>query len=232
MRIPRTLLMTALLTLAGHASAAPPPGPIVVELFTSQGCNSCPPADALLGELAQRPDVLALAMHITYWNDLGWKDPFAQVQFDQRQRRYAQQLAQRSPYTPQMVVNGASDVVGSQRGAVERLLQKASHSALIAVERQDAQLVLTLPALEHPCDCILAVFGVQAEARTPVGRGENAGKQLREFQIVRSLESTGRWNGEARVMRVPAGKAQADVTGFAVLAQERVSLRVVGAGRL
>ena len=104
---------------------------MVVELFTSQGCNSCPPADALLGELARRPDVLALALHVTYWNDLGWTDQFSQEQFDQRQRDHVRQLNLRSPYTPQMVVNGTLDVVGSQRAALERALAKAARPAAI-----------------------------------------------------------------------------------------------------
>jgi hypothetical protein len=97
-------LMAATLVFAGTARAAPPAGQEVVELFTSQGCNSCPPADALLGELARRADVLALALHVTYWNDLGWKDAYSQSQFDQRQRDHVRQLKPGSSYTPQMVV--------------------------------------------------------------------------------------------------------------------------------
>src|SRR5512147_2003593 len=114
MRCSSLLLPALLLMLSGPAAAADA-GPVVVELFTSQGCNSCPPADALLGELARRPDVLALALHVTYWNDLGWRDGFSQDAFDARQRRYVQQLNLSSSYTPQMVVNGTRDVVGSQR---------------------------------------------------------------------------------------------------------------------
>ena len=120
----QALFASALLALTGGAAAAAPEGPVVVELFTSQGCSSCPPADALLGELARRPHVLALALHVTYWNDLGWQDRFSQDQFDERQRLYSRQLGRSSIYTPQMVVNGTRDVVGSQRapwrGARER----------------------------------------------------------------------------------------------------------------
>jgi hypothetical protein len=96
--------------------------PAVVELFTSQGCSSCPPADKLLGELARRSDVLTLAYHVDYWNNLGWKDPFASADATRRQRRYAGALGLSGIYTPQMVVDGAIDAVGSDRRAVEAAL--------------------------------------------------------------------------------------------------------------
>src|ERR1700736_1842766 len=92
--------------------------PIVVELFTSQGCSSCPPADALLAELAQRPDVIALGFHIDYWDDLGWKDPLSSPAATARQRDYARQFGRRQVYTPQLVVDGAEEAVGSDRAAV------------------------------------------------------------------------------------------------------------------
>ena len=219
-----------LFVACAHAAVPPPPGPIVVELFTSQGCNSCPPADALLGELAQRPGVLALALHITYWNDLGWKDPFSQEQFDARQRDYARQPGLRGTYTPQMLVNGSVDVVGSQRASVERALQQAHPLALIAVQPQGGELALTLPALNRPCDCVLTLFGVQSAARTPVGRGENGGRTLQEYQIVRSMQPAGSWKGGAQVLHVTPRKADAD--SYAILAQERTTGRLIAAGRM
>jgi hypothetical protein len=217
--------------LIGAARAAAPAGPVVVELFTSQGCNSCPPADALLGELKARPDVLALALHVTYWDDLGWHDVFSQDQFDQRQRRYVQQTGRGSVYTPQMVVNGTQDVVGSQRQAVMRTLDKAARPASISVQSHDGQLAISLPALQQPCDCVLTLFGVQPSARTAVGRGENKGRSLEEFQIVRIMQSLGGWRGEARMLQVTPAKMPAEVSAYALLAQERVSGRVVAAGR-
>ncbi|MEO6081277.1 MAG: DUF1223 domain-containing protein [Steroidobacteraceae bacterium] len=225
------LIVGAMVALAGSTEAAAPAGPIVVELFTSQGCNSCPPADALLGELNRRPEVLALALHVTYWNDLGWKDPFSQVAFDQRQNRYAQQIGRASAYTPQMVVNGTQDVVGSQRDAVNRALDKAVRSVAIIVHKNGELLDVTLPALDRRCDCVLTLFGVQAGASTRVGRGENSGRTLEEFRIVRSMQSLGSWRGEERELRVKPAHMTADITGYAVLAQERITGRMVAAGQ-
>jgi len=225
-----SLLPGLLLALSGPAGAAAA-GPVVVELFTSQGCSSCPPADALLGELARRPDVLALALHVTYWNELGWRDGFSQDAFDARQRRYVRQLKLNSSYTPQMVVNGARDVVGSQRGAVSRALENAPHPAAIGLVSDGAALQITLPALDHPCDCELTLFAVRSSASTPVGRGENAGRTLQEFQVVRAMQPLGRWHGEARTLDVPRAKLPDDVSALAVVAQERVTGRVVAAGR-
>src|SRR6202163_2652786 len=127
----RNLRLAAL--LLGLAVAATPaaadPRPVVVELFTSQGCSSCPPADALLGELAQRGDVLALGFHISYWDGLGWKDPSSRQSSTDRQRAYARLLGRGQVYTPQMVVEGRSEMVGSDRGAVLAALRDAQPHA-------------------------------------------------------------------------------------------------------
>src|SRR5271169_3687855 len=101
--------------------------PVVVELFTSEGCSSCPPADALLAELANRPDVLALSFHVDYWDRLGWKDPFSSPEATARQEDYARLLGINSVYTPQIVVDGRLETVGSDRSAVERALDAARH---------------------------------------------------------------------------------------------------------
>src|SRR5690242_20233995 len=109
----------------GAAMAGERAVPVVVELFTSQGCNSCPPADAYLGELAKRPDVLALSLHVDYWDYIGWKDPFAHHAFTLRQREYSRALSQRYVYTPQMVINGDLQGVGSERRTIEALIARA-----------------------------------------------------------------------------------------------------------
>jgi len=224
--------LAATLLLANAAPAAVPAGPKVVELFTSQGCDSCPPADALLGELAGRPGVLALALHITYWNDLGWEDRFSQDQFDERQRVYVRQLQLHGPYTPQMVIDGAQDVVGSQRQDVERALARAARPVAVALRVDGDAIRVDLPALDAGCDCVLALFAVQANASTPVGRGENAGKTLREFQLVRALRALGKWPGDARTLQVKRARLPGHIDSVAVLAQERATGRVVAAGQL
>src|SRR5712692_11374701 len=109
----------------GASSAAAGERPIVVELFTSEGCSSCPPADALLAQLASRPEVLALSFHVDYWDRLGWKDPFSSPAATERQHRYAELLRLATIYTPQIVVDGKWQAVGSDRGEVERALDAA-----------------------------------------------------------------------------------------------------------
>src|SRR5260221_978753 len=118
-------LLAGVASSAAMARGAEAP-PVVVELFTSQGCSSCPPADNFLGELAQRADVLALAFHVDYWNYIGWTDPFASKLATQRQRDYSQRLALRPVYTPQMVVNGVAEGVGAEPETINPLIKVAA----------------------------------------------------------------------------------------------------------
>src|SRR5215470_2470293 len=133
-RIIPVLLLAAVIAV-GHASAtsAQDKPPVVLELFTSQGCSSCPPADALLGELAQRPGIVALAFHVDYWDYIGWKDPYASPTNTQRQHDYAVALGLHMVYTPQMVVDGRTDVVGSERGDVETAIGRAAAGPKLAI---------------------------------------------------------------------------------------------------
>jgi hypothetical protein len=205
-------------------------GPTVVELFTSQGCNSCPPADALLGELARRTDVLALALHVTYWDDLGWRDRYALPAFDARQRDYVERLRLRTAYTPQLVVNGQLDAVGSQRNAVEAALAQSAHPEGIGLAAAGTDLQIGLPALASPCNCLITLFGFRAEADTRVGAGENNGRTLREFQVVRVMRTLGRWKGDAQVLHASLGGMPGDVDGYAVVAQQGTGGRIIAAG--
>src|SRR5690606_23996855 len=122
-------LMTALFLCAAIGAAQAADRPVVVELFTSQGCSSCPPADRFLGELAARPGVIALGLHVDYWDYIGWKDPYARRAHTERQRDYSRTLNQRYVYTPQMVINGAFQAIGSDRAAVDGLIEEARRSA-------------------------------------------------------------------------------------------------------
>src|SRR5260221_12724574 len=127
--------------IRGLAVAATPaaadPRPVVVELFTSQGCSSCPPADALLGELAKKSEVLALGFHISYWDSLGWKDPLSSKSSTERQKAYARRFSDGRVYTPQMVVDGVSEMVGSDREAVQGALRGPRPAAIAAVSFAD-----------------------------------------------------------------------------------------------
>ncbi len=208
---------------AGPAARAADVGsPVVVELFTSQGCSSCPPADAFLGELAQREDVIALAFHIDYWDYIGWKDPFASPDFTNRQRGYAGALGLRTIYTPQMVIDGRVDAVGSDRGRVEHLIQRAAALpklpiALEASGHDAFRITLPEARLESPATVWLAIY--DREEHTSVRRGENAGRTLADFNIVREFRKLASWDGAATTLDLNLAGAVGKGEGCAILVQ-------------
>jgi hypothetical protein len=212
-------------TMATAASAQPTP--VVVELFTSQGCSSCPPADAFLTDLArQRRDVLPLAFHVTYWDYLGWKDPYSLDAATARQREYARHLGEDGVYTPQMVVDGATGFVGSSREDGLRVIAGAGPKPVpVSLARDGQGLLISVGAGAGHARVLLVGFDPSHETR--VGRGENGGRTLVETNIVRSLNAVGAWTGsELKLHQAPpAGE------GFAVLLQEEGG-RIIGAARL
>ena len=157
----------------------------VVELFTSEGCSSCPPADALLAELDKRDDVLVLGFHVDYWDRLGWKDRFSHADHTTRQRQYAQILGERGVYTPQAVVGGTAGVVGSDRKAVVGLLEKATPANALDVT-VEGDAVRADAAAGH---WVNAAY-VRPAAETKVERGENAGRRLAHVNAVVAFAST------------------------------------------
>lgn len=221
------ILLAALAVLAAPARAAERP-PIVVELFTSQGCNSCPPADAYLGELAQRPGLLALAFHVDYWNYIGWTDPFGRPWSSARQKGYQKSLNERFVYTPQMVVNGAAQGIGSERGTIEALLRAAAatspppHPGLTLRQRQDGALLIEVGAGNSPpgAPADIWLIGFDRMHRTQVLRGENEGQTLTDYHPVRTYRRIGAWPGWSLELIVPAAEAKAlGDGGVAVLVQ-------------
>lgn len=182
----RRTMIAAGLALAAGGRARAAEAPVVLELFTSQGCSSCPPADALLGELARQPNVVALAFHVDYWNRLGWPDPFASRTWTDRQRMYARTLGT-EVYTPALVVNGSGMVVGSNRREVARAMREAADLKLdLSLRRVGATLEARIGAgLPEGTEVTLAV--IDPERETVVRAGENGGRTLREFRIVRAL---------------------------------------------
>ena len=223
---------TAMAALAVAATAPAGPRPAVVELFTSQGCNSCPPADALLGELSARGDVLALAFHVDYWDQLGWRDRFALPQSAQRQSRYARRLGLASVYTPQMVIDGRDDVIGSNRARVSKLLATPRTGIAMTAIARGHELLVSVDAAPGASPCDVLVISYLPEAVTAIGRGENAGRTLREFNVVRSIRTVGTWNATAAQWRVALDTLPADARSVAVLVQERATAAIVGATRL
>ena len=169
-----------------RAEPAPPvDAPVtVVELFTSEGCSSCPPADALLAELGRRDGVLVLGFHVDYWDRLGWKDRFSHAGHTKRQRQYARLLGERGVYTPQAVVGGTAGVVGSDREAVEALLEKATPAAVLDVTVEGDSVRADAAAGRW-----VNVAYVRPAAETAVERGENAGRRLAHVNAVVAFAS-------------------------------------------
>jgi hypothetical protein len=184
----------------GLASARAQERPIVVELFTSQGCSSCPPAEALLGELATRPEVLALAMHIDYWDGLGWKDPYSSRAATARQRAYDAQFSVGGIYTPQMVVDGHWQAVGSDTGEVADAIKLAVRSERtvpmsLTVGQGTAHVVIPRAA---PGDAgTVWLIGFDRRHDTTVRAGENAGRTILQANVVRGLAPVGHFDGTA-----------------------------------
>src|SRR6185436_2173571 len=213
----RIAAAVALLFLAAAPGAAGERGPVVVELFTSQGCNSCPPADALLADLAKRKDVLALAFHVDYWDYLGWKDPYASRANTERQRAYSRALATRFTYTPQVVVDGAAQEVGSKRDEVEGLIAKATAKRADAPEIAVADGRVRVGAgAAAPASVWVAYF--RRSVANDVPRGENAGRRLATTNVVRELRLLGGWDGKP--VELALGSAPpAGCDGGAILVQ-------------
>ncbi len=218
----RTAILAGLAACAaGSARAAP--GPVVLELFTSQGCSSCPPADALLGELSGAPEVIGLAWHVDYWDRLGWRDPYSSRDWTNRQRAYAASL-NAEVYTPALVVNGASMVVGSDRRGVQTAMRSASALPLtVSLRRGPTGLIAECNGL--PSDATISLVVYDPERATPVRAGENSGRRLQEFRIVREERAVARFEGHATLPGVTPDQG-------AVLLVRNATLRVLGAADL
>jgi hypothetical protein len=211
------LIGSATAISAAGAQAADASHPVVVELFQSQGCSSCPPANAGVNVLSQRADVLALSFAVTYWDRLGWKDTFAKGQFTDRQWRCARAMHQDNVYAPQAVVNGRVEGVGADRVEREGLMSRADRAATGPAATTSGGSVEigagTAPAQTSD------VWLVRYDPRTlavPVLRGENAGKTLPHRNIVHEMVRLGDWNGHAERFGLPADSSG---LGAAILVQ-------------
>jgi hypothetical protein len=210
-----------LLALGQSALAAPPQA--VVELFTSQGCSSCPPADAVVVDMASRPDVIALTFPVDYWDYLGWKDTLAHPLFTYRQRGYAHGRGDRQVYTPQVIVNGVETCVGSDRAAIEAALtlvkdKAASFKASVRTSERDGMAVIEI---EGPPDrsaevWVLPVLRLQTVA---IARGENRGRSITYANVVRGLIRVGDWSGGSARIETPLRTARGEADGYVVLLQ-------------
>jgi hypothetical protein len=216
---------------AATAADAAAARPAVVELYTSQGCDSCPPADAMLGDLARRDDVLALAFHVDYWDKYGWRDRFELPVAKLRQFAYVRHFANDWVYTPQMIVDGVDDVIGTNADAVGRLLAAPRTGVPVRISTRDGELQVSVDAVAGSPAAEVTLLSYLPEARTEIGRGENAGRALREFNIVRSCTTLGSWHGAAANWRVPLAQLPADARRVAVLLQQPGPGPIIGAAQ-
>jgi len=190
---------------AGPAIAAEN-GPTVVELFTSQGCSSCPPANANLAALSERPDVLALSFSMTYWDRLGWKDTFGRADYTARQEAYEAPLGEQGPFTPQMVINGRKSLVGNDLGEVERFVaaaRKDETGAGPTVTLSGGVVQISRGAAPRDGADVWLVRYDPRRIEVAVLRGENAGRALAHKNVVRDLSLVGRWMGDRMAVRTP-----------------------------
>ena len=194
---------------------------VVVELFTSQGCSSCPPADAFLHELAKRDDVLALGMHVDYWDYIGWKDIFAQPVFTRRQKLYARRNAESMVYTPQVIVQGQDLMVGSKGMDIASAVKRHSHMDTgldLSVYRESGDLVIDITGRDIDANITPDVFLVELlpSHTVQILKGENKGKEITYHNIVKSMSRIGTYQSPKWTKRVPAiGQS------FAVIVQDR-----------
>lgn len=182
------------------APAARADSPVVVELFTSQGCSACPPADALLTQLAGRDDVIALALHVDYWDYIGWADTFASGQFTRRQHAYARHAGQRMVYTPQMIVGGVERVVGYEPMDVAELIAQyrvVDYPVEVSLSRVEGGIVLRAVAsmaLEET-GMVVQIVRYMPSEMVEIRRGENAGRTVEYSNIVTEWMRVGTWSG-------------------------------------
>jgi len=184
---------------------------VVVELFTSQGCSSCPPADAFLQTLTGDPRIIPLSLHVDYWDYIGWADSFASPEFTKRQKAYARAAGAKMIYTPQMIVNGIGHAIGSDRTAVERVMEQTrGQSGVLAVpvsvRMTGDTITVTLPqatvGLSPEAPATVFLFGVSSRQPVEITRGENRGQTVTYRNVVRSHANLGEWTGAARTFTV------------------------------
>ncbi len=230
----RAVLVAAGLLAAAGAWAGSSK-PVVVELFTSQGCSSCPPADRNLGRLADREDVIALGFHVNYWDRLGWPDPFATKAGTDRQYAYSPVLGRRNVYTPQMVIDGRYDVVGFDAERIMVAIAQADATSESRLEvrlewRGPGRLGYALPSGEGAARVHMVRFARKLDQ--DIERGENAGRHLSYSNVVREIVQVAEWNGAAMENEIEVDTAQDAAGGVALLVQDSRTMRMLGAAKL
>ena len=236
-----TLALAALGFAALLQPALADPPRAVVELFTSQGCSSCPPADELLVEYSRQPDIVALSLPVNYWDYLGWKDTLAHVAFTERQKAYAHSRSDRQVFTPQMIVNGKKSSIGSDRAQIEKAIQytsKGRKTLPVSVTVNEQSGTVTIQVEETPDtaqrEAEVWVLPVLRTQTVPIERGENRGKTITYANVVRGLNRLGEWRGGSARFEMPLEAARKGGDAYVVLLQSTDAARpgvILGAAK-
>ena len=210
---------------APRALAGAPARPVVIELFTSQGCSSCPKADALFAELCADPGVLALSYHVDYWDYLGWKDTLGSPEYSQRQYDYARARGDMNVYTPQLIVDGGNAFVGSNRTEVDRAIAAAAaaprHVPITLTDSGDEFTIASEAAAGIADEGMFWLLPIIPRVLTKIMKGENTGKEVEYRNVVRAVIPAGMWRGEAKSVSLPKSAVLApDCTGCVALLQQ------------
>ena len=212
----------ALAVGSGNAAAAD-----VVELFTSQGCSACPPADKVLAHLAKDPNTIALTFAVDYWDYLGWRDTYAKPEFTRRQREYAKARADHAVFTPQAVLNGRSAVIGSREDEIRAsfdVMQDNGETPSLPVSARIDQdrVVITLPAKEHAGEASVWIAGYLPPKTVKIAAGENRNTSVTYVNVVDRMQVVGMWSGQAATLELPLGDIAPDGTaGLAIIVQAK-----------
>jgi hypothetical protein len=221
------------------AEAAGVKQPVLVELFTSQGCSSCPPADQILGDLQKRDDVIALSFSIDYWDYIGWRDTLASHENTLRQQAYEKVLPSHRVYTPQVVVDGVDDVVGNQRSELfsavdERVRETQGKRLPIALSQSGDEVQVRIGALPGVRQSATVWLAHTLSSRTVnIASGENTGRVITYHNVVRGFAAVGKWSGDPIVLELPAQGEQGELAdGVAVWVQASGTGPVLGAAQI
>ena len=221
----------AMFTKPGFAAAA---RPVIVELFTSQGCSSCPPADAFLETLKGKPGIVALSYHVDYWDYLGWRDTLGSAEYSQRQYDYAHSRGDMNVYTPQMIVNGGNHFVGSQKSKISASIADAQSSSPqwvdIAMSDNATDVMINIAAGAATKKATLWLMAFAPVVSVEIKKGENAGSTIAYHNVVRKIVPAGMWHGEAAKIVLPRESViPEDCKGWVALLQEGKVGRIIGA---
>lgn len=231
MKAARMIGLASLLSVSSTLACAAE-RPVIVELYTSEGCSSCPPADALIEELAKRPDVLPLAFHVDYWDGLGWRDRFSMAAATQRQQDFGRSLELKTVGTPQMIVEGQRSVFGANRDELLQALKTPVANVPVDAQRIDTDLVVKVPARAPRETYDVYVIGYLPNTVTAIERGENAGRKLTEVNVVRSIRHLGVSGDKPREWRLAVDSFPKDATRALVLLQRPKDGPIAGASAI